>query len=400
MPAPYNYMPGIPNPAQDIQGNILGGIKFGMNLTERQRQREAEQQQVEQANALREQFQADVSALGENKSPKDIANLIIKYPQYGKQFTQAYDILNESQKKARLQQASDVYAAILSKNPDIAKKLLSNQAEAYRNSGNDREALSREHLAKLLDLNPESPETSTALFLASALGPEKFVERFQKLQQTEQIGKEITKDQRTTLQKNLESAGLKPGTKEYKDAIIAGTKTGTQVTIGPQNESQRRDDFLAGVVDDSLAEMKRAMKGFDPTSAKSALINILPKSLSNWIKSEDYQRFTSAARPIIEAYLVKITGAAYSQIQESGAVDTYMPQPGDKEGTVRIKINRIRDFGKSLKKSAGYPIDEKVPEDKKDITKLSPQDRAQVTPKGEAAPVQTTIPKGWSVRTK
>lgn len=132
-----------------------------------------------------------------------------------------------------------------------------------------------------------------------------------------------------------------------------------QVNIGPQTEGQRKDQFLYQTVNNALSDMEDSLEKFDPTTLKSAAIGLLPTTVSNFFKSADFQKYTSAARPIIEAYLTKLTGAAYTEIQQSGAVDTYLPQPGDKPETVRDKIARIRQFAAQLKQSAGYDVSDK-----------------------------------------
>ena len=363
---------GLPDPTRELANiiNIAGGIQ---QLRGRREERERLEQQALLAAQRRQQYEDDVAALGDRPSAQGIAGMILKYPDLQEQLQTSHQILSADEQKTQLDQASQVYSAMLANKPEIARGLLAAQAETYRNEGNEEEAQEREQLSLLIESDPGEAMQATGVYVAAQLGPEDFVERFAKLEKAR-----LPKEQRTTLMKNLQAAGLKPGTKEYKDAVLAGTQTGTTVQIGPQTESQRRDDFLAGVVDDSLDEMQDAMAGFDPTSPKAAVIQMLPQQIQNWVKTEDYQRFTGAARPVIEAYLVKITGAAYSEVQQSGAVETYMPQPGDKPGTVAKKIERIRDFGQALKKSAGYDIEEKVPEGKKDPAKLTPEEQAQV----------------------
>ena len=384
-PIQYQTFQGLPDPTREIANlvNIAGGIQ---QLRARRAEREQFEQQAALADQRRQQYESDVAEYMKNPTSKGIANLILKYPDLKEQLQVSHQALSADEQSTQFDQAQQVHSAMLTGNFDAARRILAAQAETYRGEGNEAEASEREELSLEIERDPERAKLATGMYLAAQLGPEGFEERFSKLEKMR-----LPQEQRTTLMKNLQAAGLKPGTKEYKDAVLAGTQTGTTVQIGPQTESQRRDDFLAGVVDDSLAEMEDSMKGFDPTAPKAALIQMLPQQVQNWAKTEDFQRFTAASRPIVEAYLVKLTGASYTEIQQSGAVESYMPQPGDKPGTVAKKIERIRDFGQSLKKSAGYKIEEKVPEGKKDPEKLTPEEQAQVPAQALAAEETRTV---------
>lgn len=59
----------------------------------------------------------------------------------------------------------------------------------------------------------------------------------------------------TALMQNLEAAGLKPGTKEYRDAVLAGTKGGITVNTGDTSGSgafyKKADELRAGTIVDA-----------------------------------------------------------------------------------------------------------------------------------------------------
>lgn len=173
MPQPFDYSLNIPNPKQQV----LGALQLAKGIE----QMKASRTQAQQAAQTREALQADLSALGSNPSPSALAGVMAKYPQLSEEFKRTYDVLNEEQKKARLDQASQVYAAIESGQPDIAKELMTGYADAYRNAGAAKEAKTMDDMAKLIELSPETARTSTGLFLARALGPEKFTETFDNL---------------------------------------------------------------------------------------------------------------------------------------------------------------------------------------------------------------------------
>jgi len=174
MAQPYNYMLDLPNPTQ----NLIRAINI-KGTVDQQRQQEAAAQAAAQT---RQQLQSDLMALGPNVTPASLSQLMVKYPQMSEEFKRTYDVLDAEQQKSRVSQASQIYAALEAGQPDVAQNLLGEQAAAYRNSGLEREAKTLEDLAELARVSPETAKTSTGLFLASAMGPEKFTETFTKLQ--------------------------------------------------------------------------------------------------------------------------------------------------------------------------------------------------------------------------
>ena len=174
MAQPFNYMIDLPDPTSNLVRaiNIKGAV-------DQQRQQQAA---AEQAAASRQQLQADLATLGPNATPAALSQLMVKYPQMSEEFKRTYDVLSAEQQKSRVDQASQVYAALEAGQPDMAQRLLAEQATAYRNSGLEKEAKTLEDLAELTRVSPESARTSTGLFLASAMGPDKFTSTFTGLQ--------------------------------------------------------------------------------------------------------------------------------------------------------------------------------------------------------------------------
>jgi hypothetical protein len=174
MPQPFNYSLNLPDPTQQMtQALQMKSTVDQMNT---------QKTQAEQAQAARQQLQTDLSGLGENPSPAALSQLMVKYPQMSEEFKRTYDVLDSEQQKSRVSQASQVYAALEAGQPDMAQRILLEQAEAYRNSSMDKEAKTLEDLAELTRVSPSTAKTSAGLFLASSMGPEKFTETFTKLQ--------------------------------------------------------------------------------------------------------------------------------------------------------------------------------------------------------------------------
>lgn len=186
MPQPFNYT--LPDPS----ASVMQGVQQGLGIAQMKGQLDLQRQQQE-ANAMTvadkqrtekqtKLLQIDLAAASQNPTPSMLASLMTKYPQLSEHFKKTYDVLNTEQQKARLGQATQVYAALQSGNPEMAQKLLLEQSEAFANSGMENEAKTAKVIAETIKLHPATALTSTGLFLAHAMGPEKFTETFTALQ--------------------------------------------------------------------------------------------------------------------------------------------------------------------------------------------------------------------------
>jgi len=154
--------------------------------------------------------------------------MMVKYPSLSENFKRTYDVLSTEQKDSRLGQATQVYAALQSGKPEIAQQLLTEQATAYRNSGQEREAKTLEDLGVLIKTSPETAKTSTGLFLASAMGPDKFTETFTKLQ-GEQREAELQPSKLTESQAKAQKAAVEAKFAE-SGAVLDLQKKGWDIT--------------------------------------------------------------------------------------------------------------------------------------------------------------------------
>lgn len=179
MPQPFNYM--LPDPS----ASVMQGVQQGLGIAQMKGQIDSQRQQQEagaRANEQAKLLQADLATAHANPTPSMLASMMTKYPQLSEQFKRTYDVLTSEQQKARLSQATQVYAALQSGNPEMAQKLLMEQSEAFANSGMENDAKTAKVIADMVKLNPATALTSTGLFLAHAMGPDKFTETFTNLQ--------------------------------------------------------------------------------------------------------------------------------------------------------------------------------------------------------------------------
>jgi hypothetical protein len=195
MAQPSSYIMDVRNPFEQSLAGVQQALQISGSMRERdfmdQRAKLLQAQEAaagaeantKQAELARQQaFQSDVGAIAANPTPAALASLIVKYPEYGEKLKTAYGSLSEEQKNAKVNQASQVYAALRAGKPDIAQNLLSTQIEAMKNSGMEQDAKNLTTLSELITVSPETATTSTGLFLASAMGADKFTENFSKLE--------------------------------------------------------------------------------------------------------------------------------------------------------------------------------------------------------------------------
>lgn len=172
---PINYTRDVLNPFNFVSQGMVQGLQVGTVLQAQQEK----QRQIE----LQRQMQNDLGQLATNPNPtaSDFAQITMKYPQLAEHFKNTWTMLNADQQQTQLGNATQVYAALQAGRPEIAQKLLEDQAAAYTNSGDEKNARINSTLAQLIQQSPETAKTSAGLFLSSVLGPEKFATTFSTL---------------------------------------------------------------------------------------------------------------------------------------------------------------------------------------------------------------------------
>lgn len=169
MPQPYDYSQGIPDPNQ----SILGALQLKQAVGA---------QQIQQQNIQANQgMRMDMATLAQDPTPTKVAAAMIKYPTLADGLKPGLEALTTQQRDNKIQQASGVYAAIQAGQPDIAKQQLLDNAQAARNAGDENQAKALEAHAQLIDLNPKTAQLTAGIYLASAMGADKFADTFGKL---------------------------------------------------------------------------------------------------------------------------------------------------------------------------------------------------------------------------
>lgn len=164
------------------------------------------------------------------------------------------------------------------------------------------------------------------------------------------LGQSAKAAEPTTNMRELEAAGLKPGTPEYQEALLGlkkpkgmiiesdgqggfrmaqGTDLGTSLNV----EQGKNTGFLLRAQDANEAITKLEKEG---TSAWNKLAGGVPV-VGNYLVGEDSQKLTQAKRDFINAVLRQESGAVISPEEFANAEQQYFPQPGDGDDVIAQK---------------------------------------------------------------
>jgi len=277
MADPYDYTSAfadLPSPVASFTQGIQGGVALN--------QIQQQQQQQRLALAQQQQQQADLAALSKNPTPEAIGATILKYPALSEQIKRGSDVISAAQQQARIKQAIPIYAAIQSGSNDVAVNLLSDQATAARNSGNEQDAKAAETMAQLVKDHPEFARASIGLKLAAELGSDKFIESFKGLgaeQRAQELAPaKLQEAQADATLKNLTIVGQKAG-------ALAQAKNVTPDQVGTMFKSLAAKGVISK--DDLTGYLANIPQ--DP----KALPGYLAQIQSSGVKPEDQLKFTT-----------------------------------------------------------------------------------------------------------
>jgi hypothetical protein len=159
--------------AEKARGALYDAQRAGVVLENEGRVRAADQ-----AKAL----QDDIKALMAQPTTEAISNMMLKYPHLSEGYQRGLSAISAEEQKARIQEGTQVYAAILNDQPELGAQILKDTATTLRESGNAKQAETYERLAKLIELNPKGALTSVGMMLATAMGADKFQGTFKELE--------------------------------------------------------------------------------------------------------------------------------------------------------------------------------------------------------------------------
>ncbi|WP_440871141.1 hypothetical protein [Acinetobacter baumannii] len=169
MAQPNNYILDLPNPMDTVQKSF----NYGFNTAAQVEEVKLKQEQLALQKQQQAQMQADLANLASNPSPEGYAKVMTMYPQLSENLKRAYDTMDDGKRKAVFNTSSQVFAALSNQQPDIAKQVLTDQATAYENAGNTKDASVTKGIIKLIDTNPDAARASVGMLMAGT-DPDKF----------------------------------------------------------------------------------------------------------------------------------------------------------------------------------------------------------------------------------
>lgn len=296
--APVNY--GAMQPQHDFGQTLANGLATGDLI----HQRQLETQKLAEQQRLAQQMQADVTTIANNPdaTAEDYAGLGTKYPQFADKFKQSWNMIDDKHKEAKVNLYGNAYAAISNGNIDLASQLIKDQADAYRNAGDDKKAKEYDFASDMINKNPAQAKMMAGMFLSQAMGADKFVSTFSSLNKEQRDQEQAPVDLRKKEADATSAEVTANNAQPLADATLDKAKadaTSAQVTADNAPEKQAADiaDTKASTIEKTnkpiLDAAKLAAKD-DPLGINDALstgatgdelLASLPKGLSSQVKA-------------------------------------------------------------------------------------------------------------------
>lgn len=204
MAQPFDYT--IPAPTAAFQN----AFAFGTAVDDRDRAQQEAQLKATEEKTRKQQAQEALQSVARDRSPQNIARVLLLVPSLKEQIMASESVLNEAEKTSDNQFRAEVIGLARNGNIDAARARLQVQADGYANTpGKEKQAEAAKTLLKTFDINPDSVVLPMTIQLA---------------QSDEKLYKTITEGPTgldTPFLKELVAEGLKPGTPEFKAALQA-----------------------------------------------------------------------------------------------------------------------------------------------------------------------------------
>jgi hypothetical protein len=141
-------------------------------LQANQMQIDAAKQKQEQEAAQKAAYASDVSAYLAKPTVEGAARLTTLYPDHAAAIKQSWDMQDSNRQQVDLQQMADLYGALQSGNPDLAKKSLEARIAADKKAGEDTS--DDEQIIEMINRDPAKAAGFIGLHLSAIMGADKF----------------------------------------------------------------------------------------------------------------------------------------------------------------------------------------------------------------------------------
>jgi len=159
---PINYDLGV---QQTPLGSFAGGYQVGAAI----RDDIAQQNALKQQQLAQQQQQEAIRGLLMNPraSADDYASASLLFPQLKDQVKQAWDMKNTAQQESMARDHGQVFAALQSGKPEVAKSFLQRRADILEAQGSDpKEIQQLRTQAQIIDADPNYARSSIGMFLS------------------------------------------------------------------------------------------------------------------------------------------------------------------------------------------------------------------------------------------
>ena len=199
VPAPFNYVQQVQNPAQAI----LEGYQTGQKIQAARQQQLAQQQEMlaqkqqqQQAAEFQQAFKA--FATKPMKSVSDYTSLIAMAPKEMVSSVQSvFSAMSEEAEKVQRRQAAALISAF-KMDPARGKEILDTRIEAAKNAGNMEEVQALQAYRKIADVEPDAVVEAVALQAGMAFGDE-FLKQIPGLTEKRVQGQKVLDDGTTVI---------------------------------------------------------------------------------------------------------------------------------------------------------------------------------------------------------
>jgi hypothetical protein len=325
---PNQFAIDVPDPSKTFTDSYINAAK----IQALQSQQQLAQQEIQR----KKQLQTDLAGLGSNPTPQQIASISGKYPELSEHFKRSYDMLSSEQQQSKLSSAIPIYAAVASGNYQTAVDQLNQNAEAYKNSGQEDQAKTSTMLAQLIQLHPETANKTMGLMLASTMGADKFASTFGTLgdqnraDQKQPLENKKLAAEATTAQTTAQYADQKAN-QDLENQRIDNQIKRLDIQIKQANSETERGKLQ---LDRDKLVQEQQLKNLDKTNLAQDQIDSINQTLST-IQSI---RGNSALEPYLKVGGIGLGGGVGSI---TGSIASFIP------GTDRKDLEGLVDTLKS-----------------------------------------------------
>lgn len=404
------------NPMQSFaQGYDLGNAMRAQQAQAMQQQQAMEQAQRQQdvMSGLMQKIQSGTV------KPSDYEAATIALPGMREQMKQAFEMHSSDTKQAITSEMSQVYSALASNRPDLAKQVLQRRVDSMTNSGAPSGEIQQvQAMLDNIDQNPDFVRLNTGMMLGAIGEKDAFAGTEEQRAQAGEQRKaelhpgELKKQEGEILQQALQRGLTKAQTNEAmvrtRNLGIEGQKAALELkaiqsgkanpyTGKPPTEDEKKSAGYAIRLQNNLNLINGIVEK-NPSAKQASILRTglgkLPffgEGLSASLASNDRERIEAAQLDMLDAALTLNTGAAYTKEQLEGLRKSYFPTPLDNEETIKDKADRVQSLIDTAMVRAGQ---------------AAPMAQSLMTPAGapkQSAPLQASqvpggLPDGWTVK--